>query len=78
MTIPKVENFKYLGSIIQQNRDIDEDINQCIKVGSKNESILQVCDKKMPVGLKSKVYRMVVRPTVLYGSECWPIKKTQV
>jgi len=32
----------------------------------------------MPVGLKGKVYRTVVRPAVLYGSECWPIKKTQV
>ena len=31
--IPKVEKFKYLGSIIQQNRDINEDINQCMKVG---------------------------------------------
>jgi len=33
ITIPKVEKFKYLGSIIQQNEDIDEDINQRIKVG---------------------------------------------
>ena len=32
----------------------------------------------MPVGLKGKVYHMVVRPTVLYESECWPIKKTKV
>ena len=40
--------------------------------------MLQVCDKRMPVGLKGKVYRMVVKPVVLYGSECWPIKKTQV
>ena len=31
--IPKVDKFKYLGSIIQQNRDIDEDINQRIRVG---------------------------------------------
>ena len=30
------------------------------------------------MGLKGKVYRMVVRPAVLYGSECWPPKKTQV
>ena len=28
--------------------------------------------------MKCKVYRMVVRPAVLYGSECWPLKKTQV
>ena len=31
--IPKVDKFKYLGSIIQRNGDIDEDINQRIKVG---------------------------------------------
>jgi len=31
--IPKVDKFKYLGSIIQQNGDIDEDINQRIRVG---------------------------------------------
>ena len=28
--------------------------------------------------MKGKVYRMVVRPAVLYASECWPLKKTQV
>ena len=33
MMIPKVETFKYLGLIIQQKGDIDEDINQRIKVG---------------------------------------------
>jgi len=32
----------------------------------------------MPVGLKGKVYHMVVRPAVLYGAEWWPIKKTQI
>ena len=31
--IPKVDKFKYFRSIIRQNRDIDEDINQQIKVG---------------------------------------------
>jgi len=33
MTIPKVEKFKYLGSIIQHNGDSDEDTNHRIKVG---------------------------------------------
>jgi len=37
-----------------------------------------LCDKRMPAGLKDRVYRMVVRPAVLCGFECWPIKKTQV
>jgi len=37
-----------------------------------------LCDKRVPFGLKGKVYLMVVRPAVLYGSECWPLKKAQV
>jgi len=37
-----------------------------------------LCDKRIALGLKSKVYRMVVKPTVLYRSECWPLKKTQI
>jgi len=31
--IPRVERFRYLGLIIQENEEIDEDINQQIKVG---------------------------------------------
>jgi len=30
--IPKVAKFKYLGSIIQQNENIDEDINYRIRL----------------------------------------------
>jgi len=77
---PKVDKFKYLGSIIQQNVDIDEDINHCIKVGWQKwkYSASVVCDKRVPRGLKGKVYRIVVKPAVLYGLECWPLKKTQV
>jgi len=78
--ILKVDKFKYLGSIVQQNGDIDEDINHRIKVGWQkwrySSSVL--CDKRVPLGLKGKVYRMVVRLAVLYGLKCWPLKKTQV
>lgn len=37
-----------------------------------------MCDKRMPVGLKGKVYRTVVRVALMYGSECWALKKTQI
>jgi len=80
MVIPKVKKFKYLGLIIQQNGDINKDITQRIKVGWKKWKYASgvLCDKRIPVGLKGRVYRMVIRLAVLYGSECWPIKKTQV
>ena len=80
LSIPKVEKFKYLGSIVQQNGEIEEDINQRIKVGwQKWKHVTGVlCDKRILVGLKGKVYRTEIRPAILYGSECWPVKRTQV
>ena len=33
--IPKVERFRYLGSIMHEDGEIDEDINHRIKVGWK-------------------------------------------
>jgi len=72
LSIPKVEKFKYLVLIVQHNGEIDEDINQCIKVGwQKWKQVTGVlCDKRMSVRLKGKVYHTVVRPAILYGSEC--------
>ncbi|WP_227626107.1 hypothetical protein, partial [Klebsiella pneumoniae] len=34
-----------------------------------------LCDKKVPIKLKGKFYKMVVRPIMLYGVECWPLKE---
>jgi len=77
---PRVERFRYLGSIIQENGEIDEDINHQIKVGWqkwRNASGV-LCDRRILLRLKGKVYRMVVRPALLYGAECWPIKKSHL
>jgi len=79
VVIPRVEKFKYLGSIVEEKRDIDEDINHSVRVGwqkwKKASEVL--CDNRIPFRLKGRVYRMVVRPALLYGAKCWPIKKTQ-
>ncbi|WMV41945.1 hypothetical protein MTR67_035330 [Solanum verrucosum] len=37
-----------------------------------------LCDKKVPPKLKGKFYRVVVRPALLYGAECWPVKNSHV
>ena len=29
----------------------------------------------MPVELKDKVFKTIIRPAMTYGSECWAIKK---
>ena len=37
-----------------------------------------LCDRRIPLRMKGKVYGMVVRPALLDGAECWSIKKSHV
>ena len=70
-------HFKYLGSIIQKDGEIDSDVNHMIQAGwLKWRSATGVlCDRNIPVWLKGKFYRIAIRPALLYGTECWTIKR---
>ena len=75
--VPKRDTFRYLGSILQSNGDINEDVCHRIKAGwmKWRQASGILCDKKVPQKLKGKFYRMAVRPAMLYGAECWPTKR---
>ncbi|WP_317593309.1 hypothetical protein, partial [Lactiplantibacillus plantarum] len=69
-------HFRYLGSVIQKDGEINEDVTHRIKVGWlkwRNASRV-LCDGKIPLKLKGKFYRRAIRPVLLYGSECWAVK----
>ena len=34
-----------------------------------------MCDRNMPVKLKDKVFKTIIRPAMTYGSEFWAVKK---
>ncbi|XP_060175999.1 uncharacterized protein LOC132606488 isoform X2 [Lycium barbarum] len=78
--IQKKSSFKYLGSIMQGNGEIDDDVTHRIGVGWMKWRLASgvLCDKKVPPQLKGKFYRVVVRPAMLYGAECWPVKISHV
>jgi hypothetical protein len=37
-----------------------------------------LCDPRVPLKLKGKFYRTVIRPAMLYEIECWPTKRRHV
>ncbi|XP_070007264.1 uncharacterized protein [Nicotiana sylvestris] len=63
-----------------QQRAIDEDVTHRIGVGWMKWRLASgvLCDKKVPPLLKGKFYRAVVRPAMLYGTECWPVKNSHI
>ncbi|GKB64014.1 ataxia telangiectasia mutated family protein, partial [Tanacetum coccineum] len=73
------ESFRYLGSMIHRSGRIDEDVTHRIRTGWTRWMAASgvLCDKRVPLKLKGKFYRVSIRPAMLYGSECWPITKAQ-
>nr|XP_017245487.1 PREDICTED: uncharacterized protein LOC108217154 [Daucus carota subsp. sativus] len=77
--VPQTNTFKCLCSIIQSNGDISADVTHRISTGwlRWRASTGVLCDKSVPLKLKGKFYRVALRPSFLYGSECWPLRKAQ-
>ncbi|XP_045495975.1 uncharacterized protein LOC123694555 [Colias croceus] len=75
-----VDHFKYLGSVISNNGTIDADVTNRINTGWMKWRELSgvLCDNRMPVRVKGKAYKTAIRPALIYGSECWPIKQAHV
>ncbi|PWZ30868.1 Coiled-coil domain-containing protein SCD2 [Zea mays] len=78
--VPKKDTFRYLGSMLQKDGDIDEDVSHRIKAGwlKWRQAAGVLCDPRVPHKLKGKFYRTAIRPTMLYGAECWPTKRRHV
>ena len=74
------DTFRYLGSVLQKDDDIDEDVRHRISAGwlKCRQAYGILCDKRVPQKLKGKFYRITIRPAMLYGAECWPIKRRHV
>jgi len=69
--IHQVTRFKYLGSIVQNDGEIEADVSHRIQAGwlrwRRVSSVL--CDKKAPLNLKGKFYQTTVRTDIVvwYG-----------
>jgi hypothetical protein len=78
--VPKKDIFRYLGSMLQKDGDIDEDLSHRIKAGwlKWRQASGVLCDTRVPLNLKGKFYRTVIRLVMLYGAEYWSTKRRHV
>jgi hypothetical protein len=78
--LEQVKQFKYLGSIINNDNTIEEEVKERIALGNKayfaNQKFLK---SKLFIKLsKLKLYKTEIRPVVIYGSETWVLKEAMV
>ena len=69
-----VTTLRYLGSIFDSNGGAESNIHKRVKLADEMEAAV-LCDKKVPIKLKDKVYKTVIKPTMAYGAECWWVRK---
>ena len=66
------DNFRYLGSMLQKDGNIDEDVRYRISAGwlKWRQASGVLYDRRVPQKLKGKFYRTAIRPAMLYDAEC--------
>ena len=74
-----MEHFRYLGSEIEAEGRVLGAVKQRVKAAwaKWREVTGVICDRKIPRKLKCKIYKAAVRPVLLYGGECWAIRKKE-
>ena len=75
---PRVKEFKYLGSMVQESGSCEREIKKGVQAGWNGWRKVSgvICDRRLPA--RVKVYSSVVRPTMVYGLETVAVTKKQV
>ena len=77
--LAKVDEFKYLGSMVQENGKCEREVKKRIQAGwSKWRKVSGIiCDRKLSTRVKGKVYNTAARPAMLYGMETVALTRRQ-
>ena len=75
--INQVSSFCYLGSIVNGDNTLEEEIKERIAKGNGAYYANKVFFKSKLVSRNSKLklYRSIIRPFVVYGCETWVLKE---
>ena len=77
--LERVNTFKYLGATLAENGDLDAEMTHRIQSGWQNWKRVSgmLCDRRISLRVKGKVYKTVVRPAMMYRAETWAVTKAQ-
>ena len=75
--VPRVKEFKYLGSMVQERGGCEREVKKRVQAGWNGWRKVSgvICDRKLPARVKGKVYSSVVRPAMVYGLETATVTK---
>ena len=78
--MPRVKEFKYLGSTVQESGGCAREVKKRVQAGWNGwrKASGVICDRRLPARVKGKVYSSVVRPAMVYGLETVAVTKKQV
>ena len=77
--LERVTHFKYLGASMEAEGGMETEITKRVGAGWRNckKCCGVLCDRRMPMKLKGKVYKTVIKPEMLYWAETWATTKIQ-
>ena len=78
--VPRVKEFKYLGSTVQESGGCEREVKKRVQAGWNGWRKVSgvICDKRLPATVKGKVYSSMVRPAMVYGLETMVVIRKQV
>ena len=77
--VPRVKEFKYLGSMVQESYICETEVKRRVQAGWNGWRKVSgvICDRRLPARVKGKVYSSVVRPAMVFGLETVAVTKKQ-
>ena len=74
-----VKTFTYLGSMFDANGGADKGVKNRVTIAwsKSRETTGVMCDGNIPTQLKDKVYKTAIKPAMVYGAECWAVRKKE-
>ena len=78
--VPRVKEFKYLGSTVQESGSCEREVKKKVQAGWNGWRRVSgvICDRRLLARVKGKVDSSVVRPAMVYGLETVAVTKKQV